>query len=221
MTGDRRGARLRAGRASAVDEARDAVGRGRRPRTRAAAPSAAEAGTPPARRAAGGRRPRSVGAPDHVPERCPRRQCIDVVRDPGDRRALLADPHRQELNSMAVNLSKPDPASLHPVAGVTLGTAMAGVRKANRRDVTVVAARRRRRGRRRLHRQPVLRRAGADVPRAPGGRLGGAARSSSTPATPTPAPATTAWRGRARPARRWPRRLGCAAASRCCRSPPA
>ena len=39
---------------------------------------------------------------------------------------------------MAVNLSKPDATSLHPVAGVTLGTAMAGVRKANRRDVTVV-----------------------------------------------------------------------------------
>ena len=39
---------------------------------------------------------------------------------------------------MAVNLSKPDAASLLPVAGVTLGTAMAGVRKANRRDVTVV-----------------------------------------------------------------------------------
>jgi glutamate N-acetyltransferase/amino-acid N-acetyltransferase len=39
---------------------------------------------------------------------------------------------------MAVNLSKPDATSLLPVAGVTLGTAMAGVRKANRRDVTVV-----------------------------------------------------------------------------------
>src|SRR5678815_501106 len=40
--------------------------------------------------------------------------------------------------SMAVNLSKPDASSLYPVSGVTLGTAMAGVRKANRRDVTVV-----------------------------------------------------------------------------------
>jgi glutamate N-acetyltransferase/amino-acid N-acetyltransferase len=39
---------------------------------------------------------------------------------------------------MAVNLSNPDATSLLPVAGVTLGTAMAGVRKANRRDVTVV-----------------------------------------------------------------------------------
>jgi len=38
---------------------------------------------------------------------------------------------------MAVNLSIPDATSLHSVAGVTLGTTMAGVRKANRRDVTV------------------------------------------------------------------------------------
>ena len=39
---------------------------------------------------------------------------------------------------MAVNLPLPEPLGLHPVAGVTIGTAMAGVRKANRRDVTVV-----------------------------------------------------------------------------------
>ena len=39
---------------------------------------------------------------------------------------------------MAVHLEAPDPKSLFPVAGVTLGTAMAGVRKANRRDVLVV-----------------------------------------------------------------------------------
>jgi glutamate N-acetyltransferase/amino-acid N-acetyltransferase len=39
---------------------------------------------------------------------------------------------------MPVNLSAPDPKSLHAVPGVKLGIAMAGVRKANRRDVTVV-----------------------------------------------------------------------------------
>ena len=39
---------------------------------------------------------------------------------------------------MPVNLSAPDPAGLHPVAGVELGITMAGVRKANRRDVLVV-----------------------------------------------------------------------------------
>ncbi len=39
---------------------------------------------------------------------------------------------------MPVNLSAPDPAELHPVAGVELGITMAGVRKANRRDVLVV-----------------------------------------------------------------------------------
>jgi glutamate N-acetyltransferase/amino-acid N-acetyltransferase len=40
---------------------------------------------------------------------------------------------------MPVNLQAPNPADLHPVAGVRLGVAMAGVRKANRRDLVVVA----------------------------------------------------------------------------------
>src|SRR5205823_14117839 len=39
---------------------------------------------------------------------------------------------------MAVNLPPPDPASLHPVPGVDLGVAMAGVRKANRKDLLVM-----------------------------------------------------------------------------------
>ena len=39
---------------------------------------------------------------------------------------------------MAVNLTPPDPASLHPVAGIELGAAMAGVRKANRRDLLLM-----------------------------------------------------------------------------------
>ncbi|MEP7303714.1 MAG: bifunctional glutamate N-acetyltransferase/amino-acid acetyltransferase ArgJ, partial [Caldimonas sp.] len=39
---------------------------------------------------------------------------------------------------MPVNLDTPDPLSLRPVPGVSIGTAMAGVRKANRRDVAVV-----------------------------------------------------------------------------------
>ncbi len=39
---------------------------------------------------------------------------------------------------MPVNLSAPDPSRLHAVPGVALGVAMAGVRKANRRDLTVV-----------------------------------------------------------------------------------
>ena len=39
---------------------------------------------------------------------------------------------------MPVNLKAPDPASLKPVAGVQLGIAMAGIRKANRRDLTVI-----------------------------------------------------------------------------------
>jgi glutamate N-acetyltransferase / amino-acid N-acetyltransferase len=40
---------------------------------------------------------------------------------------------------MPVNLSAPDPASLHAVPGVRLGVTMAGVRKPNRRDLSVIA----------------------------------------------------------------------------------
>jgi glutamate N-acetyltransferase/amino-acid N-acetyltransferase len=39
---------------------------------------------------------------------------------------------------MAVNLFSPNPDSLHSVAGVELGTAMAGVRKPNRKDLLVM-----------------------------------------------------------------------------------
>jgi glutamate N-acetyltransferase/amino-acid N-acetyltransferase len=39
---------------------------------------------------------------------------------------------------MPVNLTVAPPEALHPVGGVRIGTAMAGVRKANRRDLTVV-----------------------------------------------------------------------------------
>ena len=39
---------------------------------------------------------------------------------------------------MPVNLKAPDPAALHPVAGVRIGIAEAGVRKANRKDLSVV-----------------------------------------------------------------------------------
>jgi glutamate N-acetyltransferase / amino-acid N-acetyltransferase len=39
---------------------------------------------------------------------------------------------------MAVNLLPPDPARLRPVAGVELGWAEAGIRKANRKDVLVI-----------------------------------------------------------------------------------
>ena len=38
---------------------------------------------------------------------------------------------------MPVNLSAPDPRELHPVAGLRIGTAMAGIRKAGRRDLVV------------------------------------------------------------------------------------
>src|SRR4051812_32767261 len=38
---------------------------------------------------------------------------------------------------MAVNLSAPGAASLYPVPGVRIGVAEAGIRKANRKDLTV------------------------------------------------------------------------------------
>ncbi|MFY7864439.1 bifunctional glutamate N-acetyltransferase/amino-acid acetyltransferase ArgJ [Roseateles sp.] len=40
---------------------------------------------------------------------------------------------------MPVNLHAPDPAALHPVPGVRLGITMAGIRKADRRDLSVIA----------------------------------------------------------------------------------
>jgi glutamate N-acetyltransferase / amino-acid N-acetyltransferase len=40
---------------------------------------------------------------------------------------------------MAVNLRAPDPADLHPVRGVNLGVAQAGIRKADRTDLLLVA----------------------------------------------------------------------------------
>lgn len=39
---------------------------------------------------------------------------------------------------MAVNLAPPVPASLHPIAGVELGVAMAGIRKAGRHDLLLI-----------------------------------------------------------------------------------
>src|SRR5450759_2151609 len=39
---------------------------------------------------------------------------------------------------MPVNLSAPDPESLHPVAGVALGVAEANIRKPNRKDLLVI-----------------------------------------------------------------------------------
>ena len=43
-----------------------------------------------------------------------------------------------EQKIMPVNLTSPVPSTLHSITGLTLGTTMAGIRKANRRDLTVV-----------------------------------------------------------------------------------
>jgi glutamate N-acetyltransferase/amino-acid N-acetyltransferase len=39
---------------------------------------------------------------------------------------------------MPVNLNPPDPASLHPVSGIRLGIASAGIKKPGRRDITLI-----------------------------------------------------------------------------------
>src|SRR5215813_868292 len=39
---------------------------------------------------------------------------------------------------MAVNLPPPEPGALHPVAGLELGVARAGIKKADRKDLLVV-----------------------------------------------------------------------------------
>ena len=64
--------------------------------------------------------------------------------------------------------ASPRAADLHPVPGVRIGTAMAGMRKANRRDLTVFALGRRRSRRPACSPEPLLRRAGAGLPRASG-----------------------------------------------------
>ena len=69
---------------------------------------------------------------------------------------------------MPVNLTAPKPADLHPVPGVRVGIAMAGVRKANRKDLVAFVLDAGTRGGRRVHAEPLLRRAGAGLPRAPG-----------------------------------------------------
>jgi glutamate N-acetyltransferase/amino-acid N-acetyltransferase len=43
-----------------------------------------------------------------------------------------------ERNNMPVNLEPPNPAELYPIPGVRIGVTEAGIRKANRKDLTVV-----------------------------------------------------------------------------------
>ncbi len=106
-----------------------------------------------------------------------------------------------------------------PVAGVELGIAMAGIRKADRKDLLVMRlAPGARRGR--VHPEPLLRGTGDGVREAPDAPTPRVAHWSSTPATPMPAPARTGWR-RARAvcsalAADW-----IASRRRCCHSPPA
>jgi hypothetical protein len=71
---------------------------------------------------------------------------------------------------MPVNYATPAPEALFPVAGVRLGTAEAGIRKKDRRDLTLVELAPGSRAAGRVHAEPLLRGAGDALPRAPGGR---------------------------------------------------
>jgi glutamate N-acetyltransferase/amino-acid N-acetyltransferase len=104
---------------------------------------------------------------------------------------------------MPVNLNAPEHLALHPVPGLRIGTAMAGIRKANRRDLVLfelaegsaVAG---------VFTKNRFCAAPVQVCRE---HLAAAAASRLVvaPATPTPAPVPMAWCGRGAPVMPWPR----------------
>jgi len=65
---------------------------------------------------------------------------------------------------MPVNLPPLDPAQLSPIAGVRIGIAEAGVRKANRKDLTVFLLEPGDQRGRGVHQQPLLCSACAGLP---------------------------------------------------------
>ena len=70
-----------------------------------------------------------------------KRRGMDVIEGPslGREASYTGGPFDSTLvRAMPVNLAPPNPADLLPVPGVEIGIAMAGVRKGNRRDLTVV-----------------------------------------------------------------------------------
>jgi hypothetical protein len=68
-----------------------------------------------------------------------RRKCAVGFENRAVDRLLQSSASTTPSPVMPVNLQAPDPATLFAVAGVRIGTAMAGVRKANRRDLVVFA----------------------------------------------------------------------------------
>ena len=96
-----------------------------------------------------GRRQRAEGRPQRALSLRQRQEVQELPRQAGLRRALAARGQAAlrvptigaplaARTVMPVNLVAPDPSSLFPVRGVEIGVAMAGVRKANRRDLAVV-----------------------------------------------------------------------------------
>ena len=86
------------------------------------------------------RRARRRHAPQRWRRRCRRSAATTRARAAAARStstATASSPDRHARQPVAA-----EPADLHPVPGVRIGIAMAGMRKANRRDLTVVRARR-------------------------------------------------------------------------------
>jgi N-acetylglutamate synthase/N-acetylornithine aminotransferase len=83
---------------------------------------------------------------------------------------------------MAVNLSPPDASHLHPVSGLELGVARAGIKKPNRKDLLLIRVEPAR-PRQAYSPEPVLRRACRARRRRELQET--CVRSSSTPETPT------------------------------------
>ena len=183
-------------------------------------PARATATSRVARRAAvRARRARRSGATIRAP--ADRARNTSTATAGSAERALRRRPATALTTPAVVRVPSDDARQLHaahrgallPVPGVALGTAAARIKNWQRDDVLLVVCEPGTRGGRRVHAEPLLRRAGHRLPRAPRRQHAPAstsARSSSTPATPTPAPASRASPTRARPARRSRSSLGCA-----------
>jgi glutamate N-acetyltransferase/amino-acid N-acetyltransferase len=110
---------------------------------------------------------------------------------------------------MPVNLAAPNPLELYPIAGVRIGVTEAGIRKVNRKDLTVVLIDEGASVAGSFHAEPVLRRTGAGLSRASWrARANPFGPWSSTLAMPTRALEPMAWPVPGRPVRHWRSRQG-------------
>ena len=121
---------------------------------------------------------RGLGRRGRRPARRPQRSLPLRQRQEVQALPRQARPETQRGRTPCPSICPPPiPADAAPGAGRRASASpMAGMRKANRKDLTWCSTRRRRAVGRRVHAEPLLRRAGAGVPRAPGGRVAASAR---------------------------------------------